>query len=95
MSAREHHCPQCGAVMQCSRWIAQPGRRYMTMAACPEHGAYLVRIRIAPDPDGTLRVSRLVYESGSEAAKNYETQAARPRRARRRKKRGAAKPKQE
>lgn len=87
MSARENHCPQCGAAMSCGKWLAQPGRRYTTMAACPEHGAYLVRIRLAADPDGSLRVNRLTYEADSEAGQRYQAQAAAPRRPRRRKRR--------
>ena len=95
MSGEENPCPQCGAPMTCGKWLSQPGRRYMTMAECPEHGAYLVRIRLAADPDGTLRVNRLVYEGDSDAARSYKAQAALPRRPHRRKKRTAAKPKQE
>ena len=94
MSMRENACPQCGAQMHCGKWLPQPGRRYMTMAACPEHGPYLVRVRLAADPDGTLRANRLVYTADSDAAKNYQALAAQPRRAHRRRKRvsGKAKP---
>ena len=84
MTGRENLCPECSKPMQCSRWINQPGKRYMTMAMCPEHGKYLVRIRLAEDPDGTLRVNRLVYESTSTAAQSYETHAQKPRHTRRR-----------
>ncbi len=84
MTGRENLCPECHAPMQCGRWISQPGKRYMAMATCPEHGKYLVRIRLAQDPDGTLRVNRLVYESTSSAAKSYETYAQKPHRSHRR-----------
>ena len=84
MSARENVCPTCGAQMTCSRWISQPGQRYMAMTSCPEHGSFLVRVRLAHDPDETLRVNRLVYAPDSEAAKNYAAQAEKPRRRRRR-----------
>ncbi len=86
MNELRSHCPQCGAAMPNGRWIAQEGRRYMTMAQCPEHGRYLIRIRLQKDADGTLRVSRLVYEGASDAALKYDELAAerRPRRRRRR-----------
>ncbi len=49
MSTHENACPQCGGQMHAGRWLSQPGRRYMTMAMCPEHGAYLVRVRLVAD----------------------------------------------
>ena len=68
MTSRENHCPKCGKSMRNGRWISQQGHRYMAMAECPEHGRYLVRIRISDEPGGTQRASRLVYEGNSEAA---------------------------
>ena len=54
-----------------ARWFAQPGRRYMDLATCPEHGKFLIRVRLSDQPDGTVRVSRLTYEATSEAAEAY------------------------
>ena len=81
-----------------SRWLAQPGHRYMDLATCPEDGKFLIRVRLSVQPDGLVRVSRLTYEATSEAAEAYARRvekadpedAARPRR-RRRKKSPAAK----
>jgi len=92
MSGPENACPVCGKPMQPGRWLSQPGRRYMTMAACPEHGACLVRVRLSPEPDGTLRASRLVYDAQSEAAASYREQAQKPRPARHRRRKRAARP---
>ena len=60
----------------------------MTMAECAEHGRYLIRIRLQKEPDGTMRVSRLIYEGASDAAAKFDELAARrkPARRRRRKK---------
>ena len=90
MTSRENHCPKCGKSMRNGRWISQQGHRYMAMAECPEHGRYLVRIRISDEPGGTQRASRLVYEGNSEAAQKYDTLAARPSAARRRRRRRSA-----
>ena len=99
MSGSENICPLCGRQMLGSRWFAQPGHRYMDLATCPEHGKFLIRVRLSAQPDGTIRVSRLTYEASSEAAEVYarraqkaepETAASRPRRRRRR---SGAKPK--
>ena len=71
MSGEENKCPTCGRQMLGSRWFAQPGHRYMDLATCPEHGKFLIRVRLSAQPDSTVRVSRLTYEATSEAAQAY------------------------
>ena len=96
MTGEENKCPHCGRGMTGTRWFAQPGRRYMDLATCPEHGKFLIRIRLSEQPDGLTRVSRLTYEATSEAAEAYARRAEkadpqeqdRPRN-RRRRRRGA------
>lgn len=90
-AGKENRCPQCGAHMTSSRWMAQAGHRYMTMAACQEHGAYLIRVRLSEEETGTIRASRLTYTGESEAAQAYARRAEKmeqsdqpPRRRRRR-----------
>ena len=92
MAGEENLCPICGGRMLGSRWFAQPGHRYMDLATCPEHGKFLIRVRLSEQPDGLVRVSRLTYEATSEAAEAYARRAekadpeenVRPRRRRRR-----------
>ena len=91
MSGPENLCPNCGGRMLSSRWFAQPGHRYMDLATCPEHGKFLIRVRMSEQPDGKTRVSRLTYEATSEAAEAYRTRVEKadpehraPRRRRRR-----------
>ena len=57
----------------------------MTRAHCETDGAFYIRVRLVHE-DGTLRVSRLVYEPTEQLAKSYAalSQKPRPRRARRR-----------
>ncbi len=76
MSGEENKCPTCGARMLGSRWFAQPGHRYMDLATCPEHGKFLIRVRLSEQQDGKIRVSRLTYEATSEAAEAYDRRAA-------------------
>ncbi len=71
MAGEENKCPTCGRQMLGSRWFAQPGHRYMDLAACPDHGKFLIRVRLSLQPDDTFRVSRLTYEATSEAAEAY------------------------
>ena len=75
MSGEENKCPTCGSRMLGSRWFAQPGHRYMDLATCPEHGKFLIRVRLSEQPDGLVRVSRLTYEATSEAAEAYARRA--------------------
>lgn len=101
MSGEENICPICESRMLGSRWFAQPGHRYMDLATCPEHGKFLIRVRLSQQADGTIRVSRLTYEATSEAAEAYARRAEKadpeevagtsPRRRRRRRRSSAAK----
>ena len=99
MAGEENICPICESRMLGSRWFAQPGHRYMDLATCPEHGKFLIRVRLSQQPDGLVRVSRLTYEATSEAAEAYARRAekadpedvARPRRRRRRRSTSAEK----
>ena len=75
MTGEENKCPTCGRQMLGSRWFAQPGHRYMDLATCPEHGKFLIRVRLSDQPDGLTRVSRLTYEATSEAAAAYARRA--------------------
>ena len=75
MAGEENKCPTCGGRMLGSRWFAQPGHRYMDLATCPEHGKFLIRVRLSEQPDGRIRVSRLTYEATSEAAQAYARRA--------------------
>ncbi len=75
MSGEENICPVCSRQMLGSRWFAQPSHRYMDLATCPEHGKFLIRVRLSDQADGTVRVSRLTYEATSEAAEAYARRA--------------------
>ena len=75
MAGEENECPLCGKRMLGSRWFAQPGHRYMDLATCPEHGKFLIRVRLSQQPNGMVRVSRLTYEATSEAAVAYARRA--------------------
>lgn len=96
MSGVENLCPTCKQQMTTTKWIPQPGRRYMTMAQCPDHGKFLMRIRLQVQENDTMKVTKLLYEGDSEAAKAYEKAsekpASKPRRRHRRK--PAEKPKE-
>ena len=100
MSGEENECPVCGGRMKGTRWFSQQGHRYMDLATCPEHGQFLIRVRLSQQPDNTVRVSRLTYEATSEAAEAYARRAEkadpeeqRPTRRRRRRRGDSHEPK--
>ncbi len=102
MAGGENKCPTCGRQMLGSRWFAQPGHRYMDLATCPDHGKFLIRVRLSDQTDGTIRVSRLTYEATSEAAQAYarrvekaEPEGSRPSQRRYRRRKLPEKPKAE
>lgn len=99
MAGEENECPHCGRKMLGSRWFSQPGHRYMDLATCPEHGKFLIRVRLSAQQNGLVRVSRLTYEATSEAAQAYARRAEKAdpeeqRPARRRRRRGSREQKQ-
>ena len=79
LGGRENLCPQCEAQMSHGKWVNQQTRRYATLCTCPEHGNYLVRVRLAPDEDGTIKVVRLIYEGDSAPAKAFAEEKPKPK----------------
>ncbi len=79
LGGTENLCPKCAAAMTHDKWVSQQNKRYMTMSRCPEHGSFLIRVRLITEESGTLKASRLIYEGDSEAAKNYDTVIAKPK----------------
>ncbi len=76
---KENLCPKCRAVMTHDKWVTQQSKRYMTMCHCPEHGNFLLRVRLAAEEDGSIKASRLIYEGSSDAARSYQTLIAKPK----------------
>lgn len=87
-------CPVCGRALELQRWVNQGDRRYMTLASCPEHGNYLVRVKLKFTEEETWSVNRILYEADQGMLDFYKSKSnQRRKRTRRRKKRadGASK----
>jgi len=76
-------CPECGREMKLARWVSQGDRRYMSLASCPEHGQYLVRLKLRRAEDGTWTANRIVYAADSQMQAHYKAKASQLRRRRR------------
>lgn len=79
-------CPDCGQPLTRSRWVNQGDRRYMAVAACDEHGKFLMRVRVRRLEDDTWRANRLVYRADDEMAAFFYEKMASPRHRKRKKK---------
>lgn len=95
MSGEENLCPVCGGKMSCGRWYSQPGKRYLSMAKCPEHGTFYIRIRLVREDDEHVRVNRLTYDATSAIAESYQALEQKPRRASHRRHRSRVRTKKE
>ncbi len=84
-------CPICEAEMAYSRWVNQGDQRYMALAECPEHGPFLVRLKLKKNELDLWGASRLIYRADEQMVAFYreKTKSVRRRsrsRTRRRKK---------
>ena len=81
---RAPKCPVCDETLSLSRWVSQGDQRYMTLAQCPEHGKYLVRIKIHRTEDETWSANRILYAADEDLESFYKAKAARRRHSRHR-----------
>lgn len=79
-------CPDCAAAMEAARWVNQGDRRYMTLAQCQEHGAFLIRARIRHAENDTWHANRLIYRADEAMQAYFKAKQKNPRRRRRKKK---------
>ena len=71
IGGEENLCPKCQAQMEHGKWVCGQNRRYSTMATCPEHGKFLLRVKLIAE-EGGLKAIRMIYEGDSEAAKSFD-----------------------
>ena len=77
-------CPDCGKALERTRWVSQGDHRYMSLAECEEHGAFLCRIRLRCTEDGSWLANRLLYRADENMVTSFRERQAHPRRRRRR-----------
>ena len=91
MGGKENLCPKCERQMDHGKWVPQQNKRYGTLCACPDHGDFLVRVRLAPDEDGTVKVVRMVFEGDCDTAKAFSEEKPKPKVRKRRSRKKASK----
>lgn len=83
-------CPTCGNVLETQRWVNQGDRRYMTVAACPEHGSFLARVKLRQTEDELWAANRILYEADEGMLDFYKTKSQQCRKRSRRRKKSKA-----
>lgn len=83
----EMQCPDCGAVLKRGRWVNQGDRRYMTLAVCPEHGSFLIRLKFRKNDDETWCTNRIMYRADEKMQKYYQSKSKQRRGGRRKSRR--------
>lgn len=52
--SRLRTCPVCGSPMWVTRWYRANDRQYYSTVSCSEHGAFVCRLTLSFDEDGTI-----------------------------------------
>lgn len=70
-------CPNCKKVIAESiSWVKQSGDKYIYVAECPQHGAYLLRLRILKGGGETFMALRTAEEADEDIVKAYHVREA-------------------
>ena len=80
-------CPECGREMDLKRWVNQGDRRYMNLANCPDHGDYLIRVKLKYTDEETWNVNRILYRADEGMAEFYRKKSVQRRKRTHRRKR--------
>ena len=80
-------CPHCATTLSLSRWVNQGDKRYMTLATCPDHGNYLIRVKLKYSDEETWSANRILYEADEGMVSFYKTKSTQRRKRTRRRKR--------
>ena len=65
-------CPECKNTLHTGiRWVHQSGDKYLFLAQCPEHGKFLLRLRIMKGTGETFMIYRTAERSTPEMEAEY------------------------
>lgn len=67
-------CPVCKRRLAQTAWVPQPGRKWIILGTCKEHGGFFVRVRLSRDGPGWSAV-RLTYSATEENRAYYQDRA--------------------
>lgn len=70
---RDAVCPCCDNILKNRDWLYFGGGKKSTIAACPEHGEFLIKLTCKQMSEKSFTVSRSIYEADEESVASYET----------------------
>lgn len=80
-------CPDCGTELALNRWVNQGDRRYMNLGACPEHGSFLIRVKLKYTDEEVWNVNRILYRADGDMEEYYRKKSVQRRKRTHRRKR--------
>ena len=69
---RECSCPYCENILNNRPWVYYGGGKKTTIANCPEHGDFLVKLTCRKMEENSWTVTRSIYASDDEAEESYQ-----------------------
>ncbi|MGN1422297.1 MAG: exonuclease domain-containing protein [Oscillospiraceae bacterium] len=81
---RDTVCPSCANILKPREWIYYGGGKKTTIAACPEHGDFLIRLTCRKMTEDNWTVSRTIFEADDEALASYEKKLEKQKNAKKR-----------
>jgi hypothetical protein len=73
-------CPVCSQPLELSRWVNQGDKRFMTLGSCPEHGNYLVRVKLRSSEEEDWIANRILYAADESMTAYYKAKSIQTRR---------------
>jgi inhibitor of KinA sporulation pathway (predicted exonuclease)/predicted RNA-binding Zn-ribbon protein involved in translation (DUF1610 family) len=65
-------CPDCGNTLAKNiRWVRQSGDKHLYLASCPEHGTFLLRLRITKGSGESFMVARTAERATEDIIREY------------------------
>lgn len=69
-------CPVCRRPLPAERLVPYGSNKKLSRITCPDHGAFLLSVRISKDRDASHRASKYLYEWNDKTKKLYESRLA-------------------
>ena len=71
-------CPECGKLLAKNiHWVRQSGDKHLYLISCPEHGDFLLRLRIAKGTGETFMITRTAERATPDIIKEYHIRVQR------------------
>lgn len=73
---RNAQCPECDKILKPKEWLIYGGGKRSTIAACPEHGEFLVKLTSKKISDDNWIMTRTIYTADDDAKNSFSKKLA-------------------